>query len=154
MNVSDYLRRMGVDPLRCTISRSAAEVMDEEKRQQRKAGAATSPRFQQRRAGDRYKSDREREYAEVLDAELAAGRIVRWSYEAVKLFLPDWGWYAPDFYVAYDCGHLEFREIKGRGKFALRDRGKAKFLDARRIYPEFGWRMIQLQPNGEWLDVL
>lgn len=128
------------------ISKSVAECLNElEKPKQ--------PKFQERRETDRYKSKAEREYAELLDGEKRMGLIHSWQYEAIGLRLPDWGIYWPDFYIVLPNCKEEFREIKGKGKYAIRDKAKAKFLDARRLFDEFRFRMIQKIGEG-FEDVL
>ena len=112
---------------------------------------------QQRRDDDPYKSNTERLYAALLadkqNAPYDQRHVVRWAYEPIGLRLPDWGIYWPDFAIWTTTGKLEFHEIKGRGKYAVRDKAKAKFLDARRLFPEFTFRMIARTDSG-WIDIL
>ena len=119
------------------------------------AKAVNRNAMQKRSKEDRYKSDVEREYALCLHGDMHDGLtdIVRWGYEPIGLRLPDWGIFWPDFAVWYPDESLEFREIKGRGKYALTDKAKAKFLDARRLFPSFTFRMIQRTADG-WKDIL
>jgi len=143
---------------RCTVSKSVGEKMQAEREEETKK----QPKYQKRHTDDPYKSDAEREYAKLLDAsrdiKFADGTphpdsVVRWLYEGMAFRLPDWGVYWPDFMIELFNGRIEFREIKGRGKYAVRDKAKAKFLDARRLFPQFGWKMIQ-RTSGGWDEIL
>ena len=100
--------------------------------------------------GDMYKSKTERLYSWELDEQKQAGEIQRWEYEALKFRLADGAWFTPDFCV-WIGGSLELREIKGG---FIREAARVRFLVAKRLYPEFTWRMIQRQKNGAWVDVL
>ena len=147
MNISerDGAKLIAANPGRVTVGKSVGEALAEV---QRKAG----PKFQERSA-DRYKSNSERMYAELLESERTEGLIERWAYEPMGLRLPGWGIYWPDFLVIFSNGKMEFREIKGRGKYAVRDKARAKCLDAKRIYPQFRWKMIQRIDIG-WNQIL
>jgi len=140
-----------------TIGRSVGDALAQiaEKIPAPKAGINRNA-MQERRKDDGYKSKSEREYAARLQAAKDRGDIESWSYESVKFYLPDWGWYTPDFKVVIDNfgrKNVEFREIKGRGKHAVTDKAKAKFLDCRRLNPEFKFRMIQRIDDG-WEEIL
>ena len=114
-------------------------------------------KFQDRKPGDRYKSRWERLYAEELEARRLAGEIVRWEYEPFGIRLDDGTGnrciYCPDFAVWDRVRGLTFIELKGRGKYAMRPAARAKFLAAKRLYPEFGFWCLQNQ-GGEWVDIL
>jgi hypothetical protein len=98
---------------------------------------------------DRYKSKTERYYSWELDEQQKAGAILRWEYEALKFRLADGALFTPDFCV-WMPGQLQLREIKGG---FIREAARVRFLVAKRLYPEFTWRMIQRQKSG-WVDVL
>src|SRR5689334_9481004 len=56
----------------------------------------------------------ERRYAdEFLETRRAAGEVLWWAFQAVKLRLADDTWFCPDFVVVLADGTLEFHEIKG-----------------------------------------
>ena len=98
---------------------------------------------------DKYRSKTEAAYSLVLGDELLAGEIVRFEYEAMKFKLADGAWFCPDFCVWVSLGHLELREIKGG---FIREAARVRFLVAKRLYPEFVWRMVQKQGNL-WVDI-
>ena len=99
---------------------------------------------------DGFRSKTERLFAWELDEQQKAGEIERWEYEAIKFRLADGAWFTPDFCV-WIGGHLELREIKGG---FIREAARVRFLVAKRLFPEFTWRMIQRQKSGAWVDVL
>lgn len=101
---------------------------------------------------DPYRSQAERDYATLLDSGDIPD-IARWKYEGIGLYLPDWKWFRPDFYIVLTSGDLLCHEIKGRGKYAVTDKGKAKYLDAKRLYPEYRWKMIQRTGDG-WQQIM
>jgi hypothetical protein len=146
-------QRMGS---RAIVSASVGQVLA---RVAADSGAKKGPRYQQRREGDKFRSDRERQYAAVLDQEKAAGLILDWQYEmhGFRIAYGEGGkrgcTYYPDFVVRLPSGLFEIRETKGKGKFSVRSVARAKFLAARTIHPGYLWRMIQWE-GGEWVDVL
>ena len=147
-----------LDLSRATVSKSAAECIDELERKQKQAKAGVNINaMQQRSKDDPFKSDREREYAAVLDAEQAAGLIKRWSYEPMGLRIDDGNGkscvFWPDFGVWNSVWILEFREVKGKSKHALKPAARVKFLAARRLFPEHNFRMIQRTDSG-WEEIL
>lgn len=107
----------------------------------------------------RYRSKIEAAYAAKLEAMKRVGEIVYWRYEAVTFLLGQtktgrpWK-YTPDFFVVaksaikisqvpfkmFKMGSFEFHEVKGyhRG----RERGIAKFLAAKTVYPWFKWILV------------
>ena len=109
--------------------------------------------MQDRRKYAPYRSKAEQDYADYLQAAKERGEILDWTYESFGIKLPDWGFFYPDFYVVCHEGRKEFHEVKGRGKYAVTDKGKAKYLDAQRLRPEFTWRMIQRTDDG-WQQIL
>lgn len=145
--IIDQIKAMGVDPAQCFVDGKPFEqVFAKDGTPIRSAVKAV--KYQQRVEGDPYKSTAERIYAADLAKWQQAGVIRRWAYEPVKFHLPDWGWYIVDFQVVLADGSMEFIELKGRGKYAIRDRAKAKFLDARRLFPEFTFKMLQWDGEG------
>lgn len=125
-----------------TISKSAAECLAEIERPKGKG-----QKFQDQQATDRYKSKAERIYAAQLEDERRLGLIDRWEYEALAFRLGDGCVYWPDF-IVWNQGWCEVREVKGRGKFAVRPAARVKFLAAQKMYPEFRWIMLQRNADG------
>ena len=109
---------------------------------------------------DGYRSKTERQYAMVLGDEVEEGTIERFEFESMKFKLADGAWFCPDFCVWLPAHlvrdgttspqQLELREIKGG---FVREAARVRFLVAKRLYPEFSWRMIQKQRNGWWIDI-
>lgn len=62
----------------------------------------------------------ERRYAEKLEAQLRAGEIRWWRFEAFKLRLADTTFYTPDFGVMTAEGFIECHEVKGFWEDAAR----------------------------------
>ena len=73
----------------------------------------------------------EREYADHLEREKAAGRVLWWKFEGVKLRLADNTFYTPDFVVLAADRVLEMHELKG----FWRDDARAKIKIAAELYP-------------------
>lgn len=70
-------------------------------------------------------------YAAHLEREKAAGRVLWWKFEALKLRLADNTFYTPDFAVlAVDCV-MECHEVKG----FWQDDARAKIKIAADLYP-------------------
>lgn len=55
----------------------------------------------------------EAEYAGMLDQIKAAGHIIEYGFERVKLRLATGAWYCPDFDIRHPNGDVEFVEVKG-----------------------------------------
>lgn len=64
-------------------------------------------------------------YAGLLAAEQAAGRVVRFQFEALKLRLADSTFYSPDFLVLLVDGSIELHEVKGHWEDDARVKWKA-----------------------------
>ena len=138
-----------LDLSKCIVGKTVGAAIAEKPKGQ--------PRFQQRSEGDKFKSDREREYAVILEQERKEGTIARWAYESLGLRIDDGTgkscvWW-PDFAVWLPDGKLEFRETKGKGKFAVRSTARVKFLAARRLFPEHVFSMWQRIGAG-WEQIL
>jgi hypothetical protein len=75
---------------------------------------------------DGYKSSYEARFAtEVLEPEMAAGRVIWWAYEPWSLKLaPNKCRYTPDFAVMYESGDIVVYEVKGRWMEAAKVRLK------------------------------
>lgn len=61
----------------------------------------------------------------------AAGDVLWWMFEAVKLRLADATFYSPDFAVMLADGHLEMHEVKGHWQ----DDARVKIKVAASLYP-------------------
>ncbi|TAM50626.1 MAG: DUF1064 domain-containing protein [Paraburkholderia sp.] len=80
-------------------------------------------------------------YALQLEAELQAGQILWYRFEAIKLRLADNTFITIDFPVITAAGQLEFREVKGRWT----DDARAKTKIAAAQYP---FRFLAIQRDG------
>ena len=106
---------------------------------------------------DRYRSKTERQYSMVLEDKIADKFVARFEYEALTFTLAPCSElggraarFTPDFCVWLRSGKLELHEVKGG---FVREAARVRFLVAKRLYPEFTWRMIQKQRNGWWIDI-
>jgi hypothetical protein len=103
-----------------------------------------------------YKSKAEQQFAWELGDWLKLGNIDWWAYEPMGFRLGDPSLgkrgvvYWPDFAVLMG-GRMEFLEVKGGGY--VRDKARVKFLAARKMYPQFTWRMLS-NKHGTWEDIL
>lgn len=79
----------------------------------------------------------EKKYAEHLEADKLAGRIVSYRYESVKLRLADKTWYTGDFMVLHNDGTIEIVEVKGSWSAPNQDMSRVKIKVAAEQYPEF-----------------
>lgn len=80
-------------------------------------------------------------YAQLLDAQLAAGEILWYRFEGIKLRLADRTFITVDFAVIPRGAPLEFHEVKGRWT----DDARAKTKIAAAQYP---FRFIAIQRAG------
>ena len=86
----------------------------------------------------------EAKYAAELELQRAAGTIVWWKFEGVKLRLADATFYTPDFNVMLADGTMEMHEIKGYWQ----DDARVKIKVAASLYP---FRFIALTAKrGAW----
>lgn len=81
------------------------------------------------KAGDMNKT--EARYAQHLDMLKAAGQVLWWKFEGVKLRLADNTFYSPDFSVVSALGELQMHEVKGYWQ----DDAKVKIKVAAAMYP-------------------
>lgn len=94
----------------------------------------------------------EAEYARVLDSRKAAGEILAWKYEAIRLriaFGNKPAWYKPDFLIVNADGSQEAHETKGWWKTDARLRIKV----AAGVYPWIkfvGVRKLKKKDGGGW----
>lgn len=93
----------------------------------------------------------EAEYAKILEARRACGKVLWYRFEGVTLKLADNTRYTPDFIVMLDSGELEAHEVKGSMNF-IQDDAKVKIKVAADIFP---FRFILVAPiakkhGGGW----
>lgn len=87
-------------------------------------------------------------YAAHLDEQKAAGLILWWKFEALKLRLADNTFYTPDFAVLARSGVMEVHEVKGRWE----DDARVKIKVAAELYP-FRFIAVYARPKkagGGW----
>lgn len=90
----------------------------------------------------------ELEYGKELEARKAAGEIIWYKFEALKLRLADNTFYTPDYAVMLASGLIECHEVKGFWE----DDARAKIKIAADMYP-FRFLGIQKRPKkhgGGW----
>lgn len=71
----------------------------------------------------------------VLTPLRAAGEILSWRYEPLRLRIGAGAWYTPDYWVAYADGVMELVDVKGSGPWEEAARVRIKV--AADCYPEF-----------------
>ena len=87
----------------------------------------------------------ESEYAACLNLQKAAGEILDWKYESVKLKLASKTFYTPDFQVITADGFVEYHETKGFWE----DDARVKIKMAAAAFPWFKFIAIQ-KKKGIW----
>lgn len=90
----------------------------------------------------------EQRYAQHLEALKAAGRVLWYRFEGIKLRLADSTFYTPDFAVMSDSQVLELHEVKGHWQ----DDARAKIKIAAEQYP-MRFIAVQAKPQkqgGGW----
>jgi hypothetical protein len=89
-------------------------------------------------------------YAQFLELEKQAGRVLSWWFEPVSVWLPGNVRYKPDFLVQYQmdqfCRPLHFVEVKGWSR-NLRD-GITRYKIAAALFPCFTWAMVKRKGHG------
>lgn len=97
-----------------------------------------------------YDADRmnktEMRYAELLETQRRAGKILFWRYESVKFRLADRTWYTPDFYIMRPDGTIEIHETKGYWE----DDARVKIKTTAEQFPEFSFVAVQWKKD-EWV---
>lgn len=91
----------------------------------------------------------EQAYASHLEAKKAAGEVLWYRFEGVKLRLADSTFYTPDFAVMVADGIMECHEIKG----FMHDDANVKVKVAADSYPFRFW-VVRVNPKkngGGWL---
>ena len=74
----------------------------------------------------------ERRYADLLSLRMAAGEVLWWAFDAVKLRLAPSTFYEPDFMVMVSSGDLEIHETKGSH---IEDDAIVKLKVAQTLFP-------------------
>lgn len=100
------------------------------------------------KVGERNKT--ESAYELHLEARRAAGEIVWFRFEGLKLRLADNTFYTPDFAVMRSDGQLECHEVKGHWQ----DDARVKVKVAAEMYP-FRFIAVKARPKrdgGGWLQ--
>lgn len=93
-------------------------------------------------------------YANMLEAMKRSGEIVHYGFEEITLKLGNDTRYTPDFFVVYSMKtpitiEFQFHETKGG---YIRDDGRVKFQCARKQFPFFKFKMMQLK-KGTWSEI-
>ena len=93
------------------------------------------------RYGKRHKpgvmNQTEEKYAEILEADRLAGKIIMWHFEDVTFKLADGSRYTPDFMVHYVDGIIEFVDTKAAYRIDPDSMTKIKFAADK--FPQFVW---------------
>lgn len=89
-------------------------------------------------------------YAVHLELQRAAGAVLWWKFEPIKLRLANSTFYTPDFAVMIASREIELHEVKG----FWQDDARVKIKVAADQYPMFGFVAIKAQAKrdgGGWL---
>lgn len=99
----------------------------------------------------------EQAYAQELDARKAAGDVVWWAFEGIRLRLAEGAYYTPDFPLLRASGALELHEVKGHWRKEARvrikvaaDRYPFRFVAVRkkRKRDGGGWSVEEIPGRG------
>ena len=85
----------------------------------------------------------EQQYADYLQQQLLAGKIIAYRFEALKLRLADKTFYTPDFIITYQH-QIECHEVKG----FWRDDARVKIKVAAALFPEFAFMAVTKRGKG------
>jgi len=88
----------------------------------------------------------EAEYASHLGLLLAAGEIVAFDFEPLKLRLADKTYYSIDFLVQLPDGNLEAHELKGH----MEDDASVKIKVGQERAPWLRFYLIRKERGGGW----
>ena len=94
------------------------------------------------RPGPKFKSKLEAEYAQMLEAQRAAGQIRDWHYEGITIKLADGVRFTVDFNLVGLDGSLSMIEVKGP---YMRDDARIKLRVAARAFPMWSWFLVRKQ---------
>ena len=98
-------------------------------------------------------------YLAHLEAQLAAGEILGFRYEAVKLRLADNTWFTPDFFVMTLDRGMELHEVKAGTKRGgkvvpyMKEDAWMKLKIASELWHEYTFRLCFQHPQnmgGQW----
>lgn len=92
-----------------------------------------------------YRSKWEEEYANQLKLKKAAGDILSWSYECIRLRVAESNWYTPDFLVTTE-DELQFHEVKG----FQREAGMLRLRAAAYQHKAFRFFLVT-KKAGQWI---
>lgn len=94
----------------------------------------------------------EARYAEHLDALKAAGDVVWWAFESIKIRLAQRTWLSIDFMVRFADGRVELHEVKGRKgeRYHATEDGKLKVKLAAELYWFWAVRIVWPAQGGGW----
>lgn len=93
----------------------------------------------------------EERFAQWLELERYAGRVLWWKFEGIKLMLAKSTSLTVDFAVLPDTGVLTMIDVKG-SKAMVTDDARAKMKIAAELYP-FVFKLAYPRPNGEGWDI-
>ena len=86
-------------------------------------------------------------YAQFLELERQAARVLHWWYEPLSIWLPGQVRYKPDFMIQrVGRSMLELVEVKGWSR-NLRD-GMTRYKIAASLFPCFTWKMVKRKGHG------
>lgn len=84
-------------------------------------------------------------YSQYLDALKAAGSVLWWEFEGVKLRLADNTYYTPDFFLMLSNGELQVHETKG----FMMDDANVKLKVAAEKFP-WPFFLVKKAKEGTW----
>lgn len=136
----------------CKWSAKAAQTPPQPRTVAKSATVRKIPQAKGRRPKNRlvgYDADRmnktETRYAELLETQRRAGKILFWRYESVKFRLADRTWYTPDFYIMRPDGTIEIHETKGW----MEEDANVKIKTTAELFPEFVFVLVK-ERSGKW----
>ena len=141
-SIEQQLKKLGIDPARCKISKPID------------LGEGKPKREPSHTTGKMNKA--ESAFAWDLEWLKRNGKIIQWWFEPITLRLADPDpttkkamRYTPDFLVWWADGTMEIVEIKGH----MRDDAPVKFKVAQTKFPCFRFRMVRMAKGGAF-DVI
>jgi len=85
----------------------------------------------------------EQRYADQLEMQYRAGKIVAWRFNAIRFRLAEGAYYKPDFFIV-KLDSFEIHETKG----FFREAAKVRIKTAAELYPWFKWYAVQLKKKA------
>jgi hypothetical protein len=92
-----------------------------------------------------YRSKWEEEYSTQLKLRKAAGEILSWSYESIRLRVAESNWYTPDFLIVTE-DEIQLHEVKG----FQREAGMLRLRAAAFQHRAFRFFLVT-KKAGQWL---